>query len=332
MLYVTTRSKHDTYTEHYANQSDRGPDGGLYLPFRMPTLESQQILAMKDQTFGQRVAQILNIFYSAQLTGWDIELMIGKNPVKLVRMGNRIMLVQSWHNMDQNFAWLEKTLSGRICETLGDRKPTSWMRIAVRIAVLFGVYGELLADGVCKAEQTVDVSAATEDFSAPMAAWYARQMGLPIGNIVCSHDGAAVWGLIHQGEVRGDADLPDNLERLIGAALGIEEVLRYDEVCRQGKLYTIRPDLLDIFRQGMYASVVSSQRIDAVIPSVYRTSGHIFDPLTAMAYAGLQDYRAKTGESRLALLLSDHSPVNNSEQIAAAMEIPEQELLRQLGE
>lgn len=332
MLYVTTRDKYDTYTVHFANQGDRGPDGGLYLPFRMPQLDHAALLSLKEQTFGQRIAFILNQFFSCQITGWDVELCAGKNPVKLLTMPNRVMLTECWHNHDQDFAHFERSLLTRICDDLGNRKPTSWMRIAVRIAVLFAVYGELLAAEICAPQQLFDVSVAAGDFVAPMASWYARYMGLPVGNIICSHDTSAVWDLIHHGELRTDVELPENLERLVSATLGVEENLRFCDLCEQGRLYTTRPGDLEILRKGMYASVVSAQRLSGLIPSVYRTTGHIFDAQTAAAYGGLQDYRAKTGETRLVLLISERSPVHSSAQIAAAMEIPEQELLRQLGE
>lgn len=327
MLYVTTRGKYDTYTEHFANQSDRGPDGGLYLPFRMPELAQDTLLSLKDQTFGQRVAEVLNRFFACQLTGWDVELCAGKNPVKLVMMPNRVVLTECWHNHDQDFARLETSLASRIC----DGNPTSWMRIAVRIAVLFAVYGELLTSGVCAPLQLFDISVAAGDFTAPMAAWYARQMGLPVGNIICSHNTSAVWDLIHHGELRTDCDLPENLERLVSAALGVDENLRFCELCSNDRIYTTRPGDLDILRKGMYASVVSSERLNGLIPSVYRTTGHVIDAETAAGYGGMQDYRAKTGETRPVLLISERSPVHSSKYVAAAMEIPEQALLRQLG-
>lgn len=328
MLYVTTRGKYDTYTEHFANQSDRGPDGGLYLPFRMPEVTHETLLSLKDQTFGQRVAYVMNHFFSCQITGWDVELCAGKNPVKMLAMPNRVVLTECWHNHDQDFARLETGLTSRIC----DGKPTSWMRIAVRMAILFAVYGELLATEVCAPRQLFDVSVSAGDFTAPMAAWYARQMGLPVGNIICSHNTSAVWDLIHHGELRTDCDLPENLERLVNATLGVDENLRFCDFCSDRRLYTTRPGDLDILRKGMYASVVSSQRLTDLIPSVYRTTGHIIDTETAAAYGGMQDYRTKTGETRPVLLISERSPVHSSAQIAAAMEIPEQELLRKLGE
>ena len=56
MLYVTTRNKYDTYTAFKANLSDRGPDGGLYLPFRMPELTKEEIKEFSEQSFAQRIA------------------------------------------------------------------------------------------------------------------------------------------------------------------------------------------------------------------------------------------------------------------------------------
>ena len=75
-----------------------------------------------------------------------------------------------------------------------------------------------------------------------------------------------------------------------------------------------------------YASVVGHARIRSAIPNVYRTHGAVFDPYTALVYSGLLDYRAGTGESKPALILSDRGPAAQPEPIAAAMGIPLEEL------
>lgn len=326
MLYVTTRNKFDTYTVHKANQSDRGPDGGLFLPFRMPALSKEDLRALTEQPFCQRVANILNLFFNAQLTAWDVELCGGKNPIALVGMSLRILVAELWHNTDLDYAGLESRLAARICGyENSERKATSWVGIAIRISMLFAIYGELPDNTV------FDIAVATEDFGVPMAAWHARQMGLPIGNIICSHDNASVWNLLHQGQVRTDEDLPENLERLIMATQGIEENLRYCEICESGRIYTTRPGTLDELRQGMYATVCSQDRVSALIPSVYRMANYIMSPKTALAYSGLQDYRAKTGENRLALVMADRCPIGDSKTVATYMEITEQQLREILG-
>ena len=157
-------------------------------------------------------------------------------------------------------------------------------------------------------------------------------MGLPVGNIICSHEDASVWNLIHQGQVRTDSGMPENLERLVNATLGVEENLRYCEICRGGRLYATKPGQLDVLRKGMYAAVISNDRLTALIPSVYHMAGYIMGPQTVLAYGGLQDYRANTGENRLALLISEKSPLQDSKAVAAGLEISEKELEEKVGE
>lgn len=332
MLYVTTRNKHDTYTVHHVLEKDRGEDGGLFQPFHLVPFTRDELFEMAGQTFGQRVAQILNLFFSARLTGWDVDFCAGKNPVKIVPMSHRILEAECWHNPDNTFARMEKALCERICGKAVE-KPTAWMAIGVRIAVLFGIYGDLLASETVRPDKPLDVAVAAGDFTAPMAVWFAREMGLPIGNVICCCDeDSGLWELLHHGEVRTDCGMPVNLERLIHLTLGVEEAVRYCEICAAGRTYATRPGMLEQLRKGMDAYVVSAQRQSALIPSVYRTGGIILAPESAQAYGGLLDYRAKTGESRHALLLAERSPVPDKAAVAAAMDISEQELLRQLGE
>ena len=330
MLYVTTRNKFDTYTTPRANQSDRGPDGGLYQPFRLPVPERETLQELQEQTFTQRICYILNLFFGTQLTAWDVELYTGKNPAKLVPMSHRMLIAEVWHNHDLDYAQLEKRLAVRLTgDSEAAQMPTSWMKIAIRIAVLFGIFGDIqnAAPGI-----EWDVVLACEDFSAPMAAWYAREMGLPIGNIVCSHMDSSVWDLIHHGEVRNEYPIPENLERLICETLGVEENQRYVQAREQGKVFTVRSGGLESLSKGMFASVISQQRISALIHSVYRMAQYVMSPQTAMAYGGLQDYRAKTRENKQALIIADRSPAQDCAEIAQAMDMSEWNLRRIIGE
>ena len=333
MLFITTRNKFDTYTVHRANQSDRGPDGGLYLPFHLPVLEKEAIHALAEQTFGQRLANILNSLFGTQLTGWDVELAAGKNPINLVSIGRRILMAETWHNHNLDFAQLEGRLAARLYGyTEATGKATSWVGISIRIATLFGIYGDLLAKGILAPDMTFDVAVAAGDFASPMAVWYARQMGLPVGSIICGDEDSAAWDLIHRGQVRTDGGLPENLERLVSGALGVEENVRFCQVCQDKKLYTLQGEALEALQKGMYAAVTSRERLMALIPSVYRTSGYVMGPKTAMAYGALQDYQARTGAKHLALVLSDSSPLRDSKLVTEAMGITQRELEKRLGE
>ena len=53
MLYVTTRNKNDAYTAHKTLTTDRGVNGGFFVPFQLPVLTGEEIAALKEKSFGQ---------------------------------------------------------------------------------------------------------------------------------------------------------------------------------------------------------------------------------------------------------------------------------------
>ena len=331
MLYVTTRSRNDAYTAHRTIHSDRGGDGGMYLPFRMSTLDRSQVRELADKTFGQCVAETLNRFFTCRLTGWDVEFCIGRYPAKLVDVSHRVLAAQTWHNQSWDYAWAERTLAERIGMDMLEGRPSNWLQIAIRVAFLTGIFSELMKKGIADPEHPADVAVPAGDFSAPMSVWYARQMGLPIGNIICGcEENSGAWELLHQGTAKTEGGLPENLERLICGVLGQEEACRYNEICQQGGVYSLLPNDAEKLRSGMFAAVVSKDRLAGTIPSVHRTSDYILGPGTALGYGALQDYRARTGESRPALLLAERSPICDGAYVAEVMNISLPELREKL--
>lgn len=317
MLYVTTREKHDAHTAPWTLRSDTGSDGGLYLPFKMPVIDTAQL---KEKSFGQTVADVLNLFFSTGMTGWDVEFSVGRYPVKLASAGQKVTVAELWRNLDGSYEKLEKNLAARICGCSAmDVTVTSWLRIAVRIAVLTAVFGELQRQDVT---ENVDISVPAGDCNLAMAVWYGRKMGLPIANIIfCCKDNDPLWDLLHVGEMRTSAAPASELERLIHATLGVDEVHRFVGICGRGGVYALAPHMARSLKEGIFAAVVSDERTGGAIPNIYGTSGYIAGSETAMAYSGLMDYRAKTGERRIALLLADSNPGDSAEEVAAAMKI-----------
>ena len=344
MLYATTRSNSHVETTYRAIHLNRCSDGGLFVPFRLPRLEQEQILAMKEQSFGQNMADILNLFFSCNLSGWDVDFAIGRSPVQFHTIPHKILVAETWHCRDNRFRHVVDTLSQRLAGAETVAEPTNWVGIAVRIAAIFASYGLLLAANQVDAQTPLDIAMTTGDFSGPMAAWYAREMGLPIGNIVCGcNANGAVWDLLHRGEMstgtvcvktntpEADVAIPDNLERLVDATLGKEYVHSYLDKCRTGLQYSLSEENLGKLRRGMFASVISDSRVNTILHSVYRTSGYVFSPYGALAYGSLLDYRAKTSQSRPALLLSEKSPVCDCEMVAKSMNVSVDEVLRKVS-
>ncbi len=330
MLYVTTQNKHDTNTAHKTLFADRSGDGGLYLPFRMVTLDRQQVLELKDKSFGQCVAETLNRFFACRLTGWDVEFSIGRYPAKTVDLGQRILSSQTWHNQAWDYSWAERALAQKICGC-AQEQPSAWVKIAIRVAFLTGIFGSLLEQELVSPEAPVDVAVPGGDFSIPMSVWYARALGLPIANIICGClENSPAWDLLHLGTVKTDGAMPAFLEQLICETLGHREASRYADICSRGGTYSLLPVDAQKLRQGIFAGVVSRDRVGALIPSVYRTNSYILGPVTALAYGGLLDFRAKTGENRQALLLAERSPLCDGDFVANAMGITRDELKEKL--
>jgi len=344
VLYVTTRVSHDAFTSNRALTENRGPEGGLFVPIQFPHFDEKQIGELARKTFSQNVAEILNLFFGTKLDGQLLELAIGRYPVKLIDLNGRITVANAWHNpvyrFDRLVSGVEKSI--RQPDQINSI-PSDWLMLATRIGVLFGIYGLFLQSSDFSKHQTVDIAVPSGDLSSLMAAWYTKKMGLPVGTIICScNENTGLWNLLHKGELRTDAlavrtqtpdcdyTVPTDLERLIFSVLGTEETVRFCETCRMGGTYYLEPEQMARLREGIHVSVVSSKRMASIIPNLYKTTGFIADPYTALMYSGLTDYRAVTGASRPALIVSEESPLFSLQFIAACMNITPVELKKRL--
>ena len=331
MLYATTRNAAETYTAQRALRENRGPDGGLFVPFRGPSFTGDDIAALADKSFSENVAQILNLLFGTGLTEADVSFCIGRRCVRVKKLGNRVLLGETWHNPEGRFSRMAQELTALLRGDGGMSAVSDWAEIGIRIAILFGIFGELMAQGQAGAEKIVDISVVTGNFSAPMSAWFARQWGLPIGNIVCCcNDSAVLWDFFCHGQLRtdgvaavtntpeADSAVPEGLERLIYAVTGTAETSRYLNALRRGGSYYLDEGTLRRLNSGLYAAVTSQRRVRDTIPNVFATHSCVLSPYAALAYAGLQDYRARTGESRMALVLSEKSPGRDLDTVAGA--------------
>ncbi len=338
MLYVTTRSNADVFTAHRVLTEARAGDGGQFVPFRMPVFSEAEIAALKEEPFNDCLARMLNLMFGTKLTRWDLDFAVGRYPIRVTELGHRILMGECWHNPAGNYA---RTESGLLSLLGVEEWPVhgDWRQIAVRIAVFFGLYGELLRSGVIEPGEKIDISAVSAEFVTPISAWYARKWGLPIGNIIlCCNENSEIWNLICHGQLRtdvlgiststpeADVTLPVCLERLIHGCGGPEETIRYLEICRRGGMYVPGDRLLPSLRDGLFVSVISSHRIESTVPGAFATHRYLMSPYTALAYAGLLDYRAKKGVLRHSVVIADRNPLVDGAMVAAKLGIPEKEL------
>lgn len=324
MLYVTTRNNCDTHTAPKALHQDRGEDGGLYLPFQ--SLDLTQISVGGNAA----IAQVLGLLFQKSLDKWDVDFAVGRYPVGLQPLRPKTMVAELWHNPKWSFDWTVRQLAALLTGQ-SQENPSDFLQIAVRIAILTGIFGDLKAQGMT---EPLDIALVSGDFSAPISAWYARAWGLPIGDILCCcNENNSLWDLLAHGQLRpdtapiptslpeGDVVVPRDLERLIYEAGGVIEVEDYLECCRRGRMYCPEEEAWEALRQGLVPCVVSSQRLDRTIRGAYDTHKYLLSPASALAYGGLQDHRAKSGAIRPTLVVTESSPRCHAQAVAQALGI-----------
>ena len=344
MLYVTTRDKANVITSYPTLTADTGPCGGLYIPFQPLSLSKDELKRLQENSFCECVADILNMFFSSRLDAWDIASCMGTSPVKLIPMTHKITVIEIWNNPDWSFSRFVRNLNGRLIGSADTGEVHNWGNIAIRIAVLFGVFSKVMNSGLISDDKTIDLSVVSGDFSTPVAAWYARKMGLPIGNIIFAcNENSESWELMHHGEAnlrtrikptltsQCDVLIPQNMELLIHETLGEEAVTDFSCAIESKGIYSLDEEQMQLLNKGIFGAVVGQNRMESIIRNVYATKAYILSPYSALAYGGLQDYRATKGESRQALILTEHGPLTSDDFVAKAIGITKEALRERIG-
>ena len=254
-------------------------------------------------------------------------------------MSHKITIAEVWNNPEWDLSRFVRNLNCRILGNNDSGYPSNWTEIAVRIAIMFGIFGRLSRIGVVSDKKTIDISVVSGNFASPMAAWYAREMGLPIGTIVFScNENSCAWDLLHHGSSHTnpsiipttttacDVAVPANMERLVYATLGKDEVTRFVEANSSGGLYSLSEENRITLSNGMFGAVVGKNRVRSIIKNVYATSAYVLNPYSALVYGGLQDYRATKAESGQALLFTEYGPLAAQEFVSEALGITQEEL------
>ena len=336
MLYISTRNKNEHYTANRALMEDRTADGGYFLPFRYEPFTAVQLEQMPNQSFGDTVAQVLNVFFHAGLSGWDVDCCVGKAPVKLEAMSRRVIIGELWHNPDGQFRYIRDALYRKLCNGKFSDHISGWADIVIRVSVLFGIYGMLCKSGINEFDVCVNIG----DFSRPLAVWFAKKLGLPVTMIICaSNENSASWDLIHRGELNTglntvhtnlpalDVGMPPYLEHLIHLVFGHDEAAKFLAAVNKKGIYSIRPDMQAVLNKDLFVSVVGKDRIGSLINSTYRSNQYILDPYTAVSLGSLQDYRAKVGESRPTVVLAEDTPARYLQAVISATGLNEKQIL-----
>ena len=311
MLYLTTRDDRDAYTAYKTLTDDVAPDGGMYIPFRLPVFDRKQLDELLDLGSCECIASVLNRFFPSRLSAWDVETCIGRNPIKTGTVGRKTLVADVWCNPGGSYEYVVSSLNDKLVG-MHHAPICSWTRVAVGVAVVFGIFGELRRSNLLKTTEAMDVCVMDGDLSLPSAMVYSAQMGLPINHvIICSKRNSAIWDLVNHGQMGTSLLQPDQkvaMERLIYSLLGKDQIEAFSGACQRHGVYTVPIEQLDVLPAKLFGAVVGTERINSIISNVSNSSGYILSSDAAACYGGIQDYRSKTGQGGLALLFGLVAP------------------------
>ena len=312
----------------------------MLVPVSFPVFSANQLAEMSEKPISSCIADILNLFYDLNISGWDIEFCVGRHPIRLANVGNRITIAECWRNPQWCFSGFIRNVTDLICP---GETPTFWDETAIRIAVLVAVTLRMMGTGEIDSEHPLDVAVHSGNFSAPLSAWYARKMGLPLGNIVCCcNENGSLWELIHQGQLRtdgiarktrtpeGDVWIPEGLEQFVYSCGGYQEVQKYRMCCMEGVAYEPSDGVRKELCTGMYVTVAGDNRMLRTISGFWSGYSYLLSPYTALVYSGVQDYRVNVKENRRCLILAERSPECDLETVAEALHVSAREVQKLL--
>ncbi len=306
---MTTRDELNTYTSERALGERRASDGGFYIPYRLPKLSLEELRDLREMAPGDCIHFIVRRFLRISESVLDP----GSIPVRCIPCGNRVVICETFPKWSGSFSGYMNEIAK--ITRLGCFERSPWLDISFRIgaiaAALFKYPGSYL--GV--EEGCIDIAIVSGDLFGPVSVYLAREMGLPVGDILCCcNENSGFWELLHHGEIRtdqiavctgfpeADVAVPDGLECLLALCCGRDEVDRYLRSLRAGRPYRPGEEASERLRSLFRATVVTAP---GHICGAYIAHGIPVKPATALTLAGLLNLRATKGAYRPALVISE---------------------------
>ena len=195
-------------------------------------------------------------------------------------------------------------------------------RLAPQVMYYFRAYRDLLDAGTIALGDKVNFSVPTGNFGDILAGYLAKQLGLPVGTLICaSNANNVLTDFIHTGTYDRkrpllkttspsmDILVSSNLERLLYLLSGDTALVAslMEKLNKEGS-YTVPADLLEKIQAEFWAAYCDDARAAEIIGRVYKEKGYLCDPHTASGWAAAEDYVAQTGDNRPMVVLSTASP------------------------
>ncbi|MCC8102860.1 MAG: threonine synthase [Clostridiales bacterium] len=206
-------------------------------------------------------------------------------------------------------------------------------RLVPQIVYYVYAYGRLLKDGKLLAGEPMNVVVPTGNFGNILAAFYTKNMGLPIEKLICaSNENKVLFDFFRTGTYDRNREfvltsspsmdilISSNLERLIYHASGQNAAVNaalMRELSEAGR-YTVTEEMRT--RMGDFAGgYATEEQTFAEIRRVYTESGYVLDTHTAVASSVYHNQFAKECGSVPAVIASTASPYKFARSVMTAI-------------
>ena len=207
-------------------------------------------------------------------------------------------------------------------------------RLVPQVVYYVKAYADLLKQGALKAGEPMNVVVPTGNFGNILAAFYAKNMGLPINKFICaSNENKVLYDFFTTGEYDRNREfvlttspsmdilISSNLERLIYRIAGNNAAKNAELMASlksEGK-YKITDDmkaqLADFY--GNYATEAEDA---ATIKKIYEDCGYVIDTHTSVAATVYDKYRKETGDTTKTVIASTASPYKFTRSVMNAID------------
>lgn len=199
----------------------------------------------------------------------------------------------------------------------------NWGRLSPQIVYYISAYASLIKNGEIKYGEPVNIVVPTGNFGNILAAYYAKQMGIPVNKLICaSNANNVLTDFINTGvydrnrsfyttvSPSMDILISSNLERLLYHLSGENDAqIRewFGKLAKDGK-YSVTPEVLEKIRADFYAGYCDDVQTKAAIKEVFESYSYLMDTHTAVAYKVYQDYKKATGDITKTIVASTANP------------------------
>lgn len=204
---------------------------------------------------------------------------------------------------------------------LSSANSINWGRLAPQIVYYISAYCDLMNEGRLRFGDPLNVTVPTGNFGNIFAAFLAKQMGLPLGQLICaSNRNNILTDFLRTGTYDRNREfyctmspsmdilISSNLERLLYFTAGSARTAAYMKRLNETGAYTVEADVkteIDRHFKGYFAD---EEKTAATIRNIFNRCGYLPDTHTAVGLSAAADYRRDTGDLAPMIVASTASP------------------------